>query len=267
MAMKAVLALAVTMLVGAPAAAADLRDLCADRPGLDTPACTVDAGHVQIEMGLADWTHQKDADSLTDTFVTGDLLARVGVGPSTEVRFGWTAYGRERDSDGASGAVETFHRTGDIMLGLKQNIVNPDGGGFSVAVAPSVSLPVGRSPIGDGTWSAGLIVPVSWEISPAIHLQITPEADAAANESGNGRHLALGSTAGIDFSLTGSLDLDLEVQAIRDRDPSGHATTALASASFAYQIGSDWQIDLGGVAGLNRTSPDIQAYCGIVRRF
>ncbi|MDO6413265.1 transporter [Sphingomonas sp. BIUV-7] len=265
--MMRIWAIAATMLAAAPATAADLRDLCTDRPGLGTPACTVDAGHLQIETGLADWTHDSNADSRTDTFLLGNMLGRFGVGPTTEVRLGWSAYGRERERDKMSGDIETAHRTGDITLGLKQNLANPDGEGFSLAVLPSVSIPVGRQPIGAGTWSASLLVPVSFEINPDLHLQFTPEADAAANESGNGRHLAVGSTAGVDFGLTKQLDLELEVQAIRDRDPSGHATTTLASASFAYKIGDNLQFDVGGVAGLNRSSPDIEAYWGVVRRF
>lgn len=265
--MKRLWVLAIGVMAAVPANAADLRDLCADRPGLDTPACTVDPGHIQIEAALADWTHDKDPDTRTNTLISGDVLARFGIGQTTELRLGWTAYGRQREKDLSSGAIETMHRSGDATLGIKQNLMSPDGEGFSVAVLPSVTLPVGKAPIGNGTWSAGLILPISWQVSPDIHIQLTPEADAAANESGQGRHLAIGTTAGIDFALTKALDLDLEVQAIRDRDPSGDATTALAGASFAYQIGSDWQIDVGGVAGLNRSSPDIEAYCGIVRRF
>lgn len=264
--MKGILALA-AMLASAPATAAELRELCADRPGLDTPACTVDAGHLQIEAGLADWTRDSNAESRTDTLLMGDLVARLGVSASTEFRLGWTGYGRERERDRLGGGVDIAHRTGDVTLAIKQNFSNPDGSGFSLAVLPSVTVPTGRQPIGAGTWSAGFLLPVSWEITHDVHLQLTPEADAAANESGRGRHLSAGTTAGIDFALTKSLDLDLEVQAIRDRDPSGHATTALASASLAYQLSDNLQLDVGGVAGLNHASPDVEAYWGIVRRF
>lgn len=265
--MKFACAVVGAMLVSTAAEAGDLRILCPDRPGLDTPACTIDPGHVQIETGIADWTREKDPESVTDTLVTGDWLVRAGVGRSTELRFGWTSYGRERERDRMSGDVQTSHRTGDITLGIKQNIAQPDGEGFSVAVLPSVTLPVGRSPIGAGTWSASMLIPVSWEIGHHIYLQLTPEVNAAADQSGAGRHLSYGSSGGIDIALNKKLDLELEVQAIRDRDPSGHATMALASAALGYQIGKNWEVDFGGVAGLNHASPDVEAYCGIVRRF
>ena len=81
--MKAVLLAG--LLIASPALADDdLRDPCAERPGLDTPACTVDPGHLQVELGVGDWTLDKQAGSRTDTILLGQALARYGVGTSTE---------------------------------------------------------------------------------------------------------------------------------------------------------------------------------------
>jgi hypothetical protein len=125
------------LLISSPAWADDkLRDLCAERPGLDTPACTVDPGHLQVEVGLGDWTLDKQPDSRTDTVVTGDISARYGVGESTEIRLGWTAYGHSRTRDYATGAIDRVSETGDVTLGLKQNLSSPSGDGFSMALLP-----------------------------------------------------------------------------------------------------------------------------------
>ena len=266
-AMKGFGLLALAMLGATPAMAADLRDLCSDRPGLDTPPCTVDAGHVQVEMGIADWTRDTQPDSRTDTTLLGDTLVRIGVGRSTEVRIGWTPYGIDRERDRATGAVRTVHRSGDVTLGITQNLVHPDGKGFSIAVLPSVSVPVGREPIGAGTWQAGVLIPVSWELGDSVQLLLTPEIDAAADADGRGRHLAFGTAAGVSLTLTKTVHLSLEVEAIRDRDPANHQTQALAGASLAFQLGDNVQIDVGGNAGLNHVTADVEAYCGITRRF
>ena len=85
------------LLVSSPGLAEDkLRDLCAERPGLDTPACTVDPGHLQVEVGLGDWTLDRQSGNRTDTILLGDISARYGVGESTEIRLGGTAEGRVR---------------------------------------------------------------------------------------------------------------------------------------------------------------------------
>jgi hypothetical protein len=260
---KAVVALALL----ATASAVQARELCADRPGMGTPACTVDPGRVVVEVGLGDWTLDKTADSRTDTIVAGDGLVRVGIADHAEVQIGWTAYGHVRERDRASGAIDRSSGIGDVTLAVRRNLVSPDGSGFSIALMPYATLPAGGQAIGDGTWSAGLIVPVSFDLNDTLSLALTPEADAAADEDRHGRHLNIGSVAGLGVKLSKAVQATGEVSLFRDRDPEGHTTQALAGLSLAWQPGDDWQLDLGVNAGLNHVSPDADVYGGIVRRF
>ena len=267
------LALALTpaaaLTISATPAAAQTRDLCPDRPGLGTPPCTVEPGRVVIEVGLADWSMDRSAGSRSDTILTGDTLVRVGVTDTIEVQVGWTALGfsRERTGAGPGAVIDTAARTGDMLLGAKLNLVRPDGGGFSAALLPSVSLPTGRAPIGAGDWGAGLIAPISYDLSDAVQLQASPEIDAAVDGDGKGRHLAWGGTLGLGFGLTGNLTGEVEVQAIRDRDPAGATTRALAGLSLGWQPSKNLQLDAGANLGLNRDSGDFELYMGVSRRF
>lgn len=265
--MKLYPALGAILLSAGPAYAADLRELCPERPGLDVPACTLDPGHVLVETAVADWTLDRQPDSRKDTIVLADTLVRFGVGPSTELRAGFTGYGVERERDRTAGTITKVHRAGDLTLSLKQNLSNPDGKHLSVAMLPTLTLPIGRQPIGAGTWEATLRVPATWEVTDVIQLQVTPEIEAAADEDGTGRHLAWGTAAGVQFELTKTLNLTVEVEAIRDRGPEEHQTLAVAAASVAFQVGKNLQFDVGGAAGLNHDTPDARAYWGIARRF
>ncbi len=259
---------AVALLAAAPAMAEDkLRDLCAERPGLDTPACTVDPGHLQIELGLGDWTLDKQADSRTDTIVAGDISARYGVGTSTEIRLGWTAYGHARTRDRATGAVDRVSGTSDVTVGVKQNLSNPDGGGFSIALLPYASLPVGKNGVGAGDWGAGLLVPASYALNDTLTLEMTPEIDAAVDGDGDGRHAAYGSAAGLGVKLSEKASMSIEGQVIRDRDPGDRSTQALGGVYFAYQPQDRAQFDVGAQAGLNHATPDIEIYFGATRKF
>jgi hypothetical protein len=250
-----------------PASAQSLRDLCADRPGLGTPPCTVDKGHLVVEAGLADWTHEKDANTRTDTLTTGDILLRLGITDDMEVQAGWTAFGHVRDRDRETGMLSHSSGIGDLTLALRQNLRNPDGSGFSVAAMPYVILPTGGRAIGAGDAAFGLLVPLSFSLNDSVTLSLTPEADAAVDEDRHGRHLAYGSVFGLEIDLAQSLTGTMEFQAMRDDDPSGHTTRALANLSLGWQSGDNMQFDIGGIAGLNHDSPDAEIYAGITRRF
>ena len=254
----------VAALVAVPAAAQD-RDLCTDRPGLGTPACTVQPGKVQVETGLADWTRDRDDGARTDTWLFGDTLVRIGVAEPLELQLGWTPYGHERVRH-ATG-VQRTGRVGDALVGLKYNFASPDGSGFSLAVQPQVTLPIGREPIGAGDWGASVVVPVSYDLSDTVQLQATPVAAAAVDEDGHGRHAAYGATLGLGLSLSDAITAAVEAQAIRDEDPGGTTTQALLGLSVGWQIGDELQLDAGSNIALDHDSDDLDVYVGISQRF
>jgi len=263
--MKLLLAVA---LITTPAWAEDkLRDLCAERPGLDTPACTVDPGHLQIELGAGDWTLDRNAVSRTDSIAIGQMSARYGIGGSTEIRFGWDGYGHVRVRDRTTGAIDRSAGGGDISVGLKQNVSSPSGDGFSAALVPYGTIPIGRKDIGTGDWGAGLLAPLSYVLTERLTLEMTPEIDAAVNDSGHGRHTAYGSAAGLGIKLSEKWSMSIEGQVIRDRDPSGHSSQALGGTYIAWQPKDRIQFDAGAQAGLNHATPDIELYFGISEKF
>ncbi|MET1113072.1 MAG: transporter, partial [Allosphingosinicella sp.] len=70
---RIMLAISALALAASAARAEEPRDFCPDRPGLGTPACTIDPGHFDIELGIADWTLDKTPDSRTDKIEAGQL--------------------------------------------------------------------------------------------------------------------------------------------------------------------------------------------------
>ena len=243
------------------------RDYCPDRPGIDTPPCTIEPGKLSVETAIGDWTHDHDADAIEDTVLIGDLALRYGIADHAELRFGWTAFGHDRTRDRASGMVDNLSGTGDVTLGIKRNLIDPTGKQLSIALLPQVSLPTGGRAIGAGDWGAGMLVPVNLPLSDAISLIATPEIDAAVDEDRHGRHLAYGTAAGVQIAATKNLNIALEGSVIRDDDPEGHETQALFGASAGLMLGEDTQIDFGTQIALNHNTPDSEIYFGLSRRF
>ncbi|UAK26091.1 transporter [Sphingomonas nostoxanthinifaciens] len=272
--MRFVLGLLVCAAAAAPVWAQDaqqpkLRDLCSDRPGLDTPACTVDPGHLQVEVGLGDWTLDKQPDQRTDTIDAGQIALRYGVGATTEVRLGWTAYGNVRQRDRLTGEIDRTSGIGDVTLGLKQNLRHPaeKSGGLAVALLPFVTVPVGHRQVGAGDWGGGLIVPTSYKLNDTVSLELSPEVDAAVNQSGDGRHLSYGSAMGVQVHLSKTIRLTPELQFVRDRDPAQRATMSRAALSLDVQPQKLTQLDVQAVAGLNHNTPAVELSFGVSRKF
>lgn len=255
---------AAALFVAAPALAQE-RDYCPERPGLDTPACTIAPGKVSVETSIVDWTRDDQPGSRTDTVLIGDTLVRLGLTDTIEMRVGWTPFGHVRERSG--GMIEDSNRVGDVSLGAKVNLHDPDGSGLSIAVLPYATLPVGRGPVGAGDWGAGLLVPVTWELSDTVSLDLSPEVDAAVDGDGAGRHVAYGSAAGVAIKLSEVVTLTGEAQVIRDDDPAGQTTQSLGALSIGWMAKENLQFDLLAAAGLNRDTPDAQIYAGISRRF
>lgn len=259
--MKALLLLA---LIATPVWAQE-REYCPERPGLNTPPCIIDKGHVSVETSLADWTLDKSGGDRTDTVLIGDTKVRIGLSDTMEAQVGWTPFGIDRER--GDGTVERTTGVGDVSLGVKANLLHPDGDGFSVAVLPYVTLPVGRSGIGAGDWGAGALIPLTYDLSQTVTLEATPEVDAAVDEDGDGRHLAYSGTAGLALKPIDAVTLTGELQVERDRDPAGHETRALAALSVGVMAGRNLQFDLLGAAGLNHDAPDLEVYGGVAARF
>lgn len=265
--MRSLIAVFALTLALPAAAQSGERDYCPERPGLGDEPCTIAPGRVSVETGAVQWTRDSDPESRTDSFTLGQTLVRVGVAEHGELSIGWTPFAVERVRDRASGAVETHRGTGDLTLSGKRNLVSPDGEGFSIALEPYVTLPIGTGPEGAGDWGAGLTVPLSHPLWDKFSLGFTGTLAAAPDDDGNGRHFQGVATAGLEWDLTEQLSTETELQFVHDEDLGEGSNQGYAGLSIAWKATDDWQFDIGGAVGLNRAASDAQAYLGLSRRF
>jgi len=257
------LALAISASAGLVSARAEERAFCAERPGQTTPPCALERGRLMLETSPLGWSRTKDDLSRTDTVLVGASELRLGLTDAFELQFGWTPLGLQRTRDFVTGGVNHAHGIGDLTVGVLQNF---GGGEGPVALQAFATLPTGGAAIGAGDWGAGVRLPVSLNLPHHLQLALTPEADAAVNGSGSGRHLAFGGAAGVAAPLTSSLQFAVDVAAFRDEDPGGHTTRAMASVSLAWQVNPNLQLDVGGLAGLTHDSPSAGLYVGVAAR-
>lgn len=255
-------AMTLLALIAAPALAQESPRFCPNRPSLGESGCTTEPGHVQFEISALDWTKDTDARQREDTILIGDLQARFGLTKSAELQVAWSPYGHDRARDRTTGVIDRIAGAGDVQIGIRRNLRNPDGKGLSFAIEPSVTLPVGKRPIGAGDWGAGVVIPITYDLSDKLNLGLTNEVQAAPDEDGDGRHVLLNEVIGLGYDLTERLTAVTEVQIIRDNDPMGHETRAFAAASLAWQPTGRTQLDVLIGAGLNHAAPDLRILTG-----
>jgi hypothetical protein len=248
----------------APAAAAEQRDFCPDRPGQTTPPCTLAPGSLMIETAIAGWTAQADADGRTDAITLGATVLRAGVTPRLEMQIAWAPFTLQRTRDNSAGTISKVSGAGDVSLGFTYGLAGANG---PVAVQAILSTPTGSAAIGAGDWGASVRLPVALPLGRGVEFSLTPEVDAAVNSTGRGRHLGYGGAAGIGLPLGAVRSLGIDIAVLRDEDPALPTTVANAGLSLAQQFGRDTQIDLGGTVGLTAASPDLSVSVGIARRF
>ncbi|KQM86389.1 hypothetical protein ASE67_11235 [Sphingomonas sp. Leaf23] len=249
------IALAMVGIAASVPSVAAARDYCPTRPSLGQSACTIEPGHFAVETALSDWERSRDSD----TVVFGDTLFRLGISDTAELQVEWTPLGIARDRP----AGRNVARTGDVQLGTRIALRNPDGKGLSYGLQPSVTVPVGRSPIGGGGWGAGIVAPVSYDLTDRLNLQFSPEVAWLPRDSGRGNQMVTTATVGLGILLSDACQLTTEVQFERADKVTDHRL-ALA---VAWQVSDDLFLDTGGAAGLDDHTPELRLYSGISRRF
>lgn len=256
---------ALLLTLGSRAAAADVQPICADRPGKSTSACTVPAGHFQLETGLADWTLEKDGGARDTSLVIGETTFKYGLTKRSDIELDVTAWQRATSSVG--GVHHSDSGFGDATVIYKQELTSSDAA-MQVTAMPFVKVPTAKHSLGNGKWEGGLLVPIDYSVphSP-LSIELTPEIDWVADADGQGHHAAMIQVASIGWQANEKLNLSAEIWGQWDWDRAGTGKQVSADASAGYLLSNSIQLDAGANFGLNRETPDVEFYGGISRLF
>jgi hypothetical protein len=253
------------IIVGLLAARAAADPICAARPGKSTPACTVPAGHFQLEAGLADWSLQKSGGERDRALIIGETTFKYGLTERSDIEVDVTPW--QRSTSRAGGLHQRASGIGDVTVAYKHQLT---GGEATVQIAalPYVKIPTAKRALGNGKWEAGLLIPIGISLGKSpLSIGLTPEMDWAADGDGHGHHAAMVQVASLGWQASDKLSLSAELWGQWDWDPAGTTRQASADGSVAYLLSEDVQIDAGANFGLNSQTPDVELYAGVSKRF
>ncbi len=261
----AVLLYASTLYASTSALAADQPSICADRPGKATSACTVLAGHWQVETGFADWTLQQENGERDTALVIGETTVKYGLSEASDIEVDLTPW--QRATSSASGLHQSAAGIGDVNVIYKQRL-SPADAPVQVIAMPVVKVPTAKHSLGNGKWEGGILVPIGYAIPKSpFSISLTPEVDWVADGDGHGHHAAMAQVVSLGWAATEKLNLSAELWGGWDWDPSGTTREASADGAIAYLLSNDLQLDAGANFGLNRDTPDAELYAGVSKRF
>lgn len=256
--------MSLVLAVAAAAAAAELPPNCADRPAKATGTCTVPAGRLQLESGIADWALTKENGVRAGQLTVGSSTLKLGVTDNSDVEVAFSPYARLRVS--GSGAGSTISGVGDLIFRYKWRPTSDDAP-VQVAAVPFIKLPTAAHDIGNGQVEGGIAMPVGFALGGPVSMTLGPEADILADVDGHGRHIGLVNVVNVAGPVGSRLTLTAELWSSFNFDPAGTVRQASADAALAYALSNDIQLDAGANFGLTRATPDVELYAGISARF
>jgi hypothetical protein len=251
-----------------PTPRALMRELTTDRPDKTESPYTVDAGHFQIEMDLASYTHDRDtanrADLKADSLAVAALNLKAGLLNQVELQLMVDTYTWVRVQD--RGAVARQSGFGDLTTRLKINCWGNDGGTTALALMPFVKFPTSQHDLGNHAVEGGLIVPLAVELPLGWGMGLMTEFDVMQDADGTGRHSEFINSVTFSHDIVGRLSgyLEFYSQVI-----ARHEVPWIGTADFGltYRLTEDLQLDAGVSLGVTRPAADVNPFLGLSLRF
>lgn len=245
-----------------------LRPLCASRPGLGTPPCVLDKGHVQFEIGVASIQSDAEAGFQVGTLALGSTEISYGLDGINQLSLVVAPFNIITVTNQTTGDRRRIMGVGDVALRWRHSLRNPDGEGVSIAIEGLLNFALGVPEVRSSGWGAGLLVPVSVAITDSLSFIAAPGFVWSENLNGRGQHFDYTGSFGLTRSL-GDFALTVEGGYTRDGEPDSGKESATLAGSLAWSQPHDanLQFDAGFSLALNASAPDVQAYLGVVKRF
>lgn len=242
-----------------------LRDMSTDRPDKTESPYTVDAGHIQIELDLANYTRD-DSDGLrTEGLAIVPFNFKLGLDQSTDIQLLVEPFVRQTVTDRVRGG-DRIDGIGDVTVRLKHNLWGNDGGPTALALMPFVKLPTNSNGLGNGAVEFGLIVPLAVRVADGIGIGAMTQIGMFEEADGRGYAPSFVNSATVAFDLTDRLGLYTELFTERSIG-RGAEWVVTGDIGFTYALSDNIQLDTGIAIGLTDAADDLNLFVGISRRF
>lgn len=242
-----------------------MRAFSTDRPDTTESPYTVDAGHFQIELSLADYAYDKDAGVRTRTLGVLPVNLKVGLLNNVDIQFVFTPYERVETRFGSARAVASGF-SDDTQVRLKVNLWGNDGGSTAFAIMPLVKVPTGARGLSNDHVEGGVILPLAIGLPSDFSLGTMAEFDLVYDDGRRDYVVDFVHSATLGHPIAGLLAGYIEYVGVVPGEGGGRYR-AIASAGLTYPLAKNWIVDGGGTLGLSGTVDNATVFIGTSLRF
>ena len=247
-----------------------LREMASDRPDKTEGPFTVDAGHVQFEMDLVNYTHDRDTSAGGDTRVSSYSVAplnlRLGILHNLDLQFIVETWNKVTTEDRLNHA--TLHQSGfgDITPRFKFNLWGNDGGKTALAIMPFVKIPSNQDHLGNKSVEGGLIIPLAVDLPAGWGMGLMTQLNVVRDTEGGGNHPEFIHSVTFSHDIVGPLAGYAEFFSSVS-DEAGSPWVGTVDLGLTYGLTANLQLDAGVNIGVTRSADDINPFIGLTFRY
>jgi hypothetical protein len=248
-----------------------LREMSTDRPDRTESPYTVDAGRMQVETDVLNYSYDRYNSARDHTRVETVAIApfnlKIGLCNSTDFQVVVPTYTSIRTHDTAARRVRHDRGFGDLITRVKVNFWGNDGGDTALGVIPFVKWPTSSGGVGNNSVEGGVILPLAVALPHGWDMGTMVETDFNCDNDGSGHHAEVITSITVSHSIAGQLSGYVEFFNNLSTEHRGTPWIATADFGVTYRLTEDIQLDAGINIGLTRAADDMNPFVGISVRF
>ncbi|MDD2763868.1 MAG: transporter [Opitutaceae bacterium] len=238
------------------------RELSTDRPDVTESPFTVDAGRVQLEMDLANYTRDRLDGVRTTEWGVAPFNLRFGVRNTVEAGIFFAPWIRQVEEP-LGGSKTAVSGCGDMVVRGKWNFRGNDDGGTAYGLIADVKLPTAARGLGNGRVEGAVALPVAGELAAGWKWGAMTQIRWAHDDAAGGCQPVWFNSITCGRALVGAVAGYVELTSLAGE--GSHVGTF--DVGLTWQTSRDTQLDAGVNLGISRPAPDALIFSGLARRF
>ena len=236
-----------------------------DRPDFVEASSLVPRGRAQLESGYT-FVQDRSGGVSTTAHAVPQFVFRVGLTERFEARMVWDAgYLFEREVDRGTGTVTKRSGGGDMDLGLKTALLEPNGWIPEACLISTLSVPTGADEFVSRKTQPKFNLLYGWDLTEDLSFAGSSGVQYLFQDDDNFTQISQAFTAG--YSLTEKLGMYVEWFSFYYDGAVGAKPQQYADSGFTYKFTPNFQVDIRVGFGLNDAADDLFTGVGYAVRW